>query len=209
MTACEEMFSWNTLFYAVSEILNDVPSWLELAYCQETQRVATQRDAQLSWMWRKLSQLLISTSTQSSAQRFERKTVEQELTLKTDNLNDKNLQDKLQSCKHFLVDSEKKSVRHKVSIYAIETPSKKIGRKTRSGHQKNWTAQPERPSIWIHFKNCRRLYVRIFLSTRNQYPAGSIEGFVHKWWHGTAKKYPQVNWHHRFVQWRKDSTQRE
>ena len=58
-----------------------------------------------------------------------RKKEEQELTLqslKIDSLNNKNLQDEIQSCKHFLVDSEIEKARLKVFNYAIETLSTKI-----------------------------------------------------------------------------------
>ena len=58
-----------------------------------------------------------------------RKKEEQEWTLQTlkmDSFNNKNLQDEIQSCKHFLVDSEIEKATLKVSNYAIESLSTKI-----------------------------------------------------------------------------------
>ena len=54
---------------------------------------------------------------------------EQDLTLKTlkiDNLSNENLQDEIQSCKHFLVDSEIEKARLIVFSYAMESLSTKI-----------------------------------------------------------------------------------
>ena len=58
-----------------------------------------------------------------------RKNEEQELTLPSlniESLNNKNHQDEIQSCKHFLVDSEIEKARLKVFNYAMETLSTKI-----------------------------------------------------------------------------------
>ena len=58
-----------------------------------------------------------------------RRKEEQELTLqilKIDSLNNKNLQDQMQSCKHFNIDSEIEKARFKMFKYAIETLSTKI-----------------------------------------------------------------------------------
>ena len=47
--------------------------------------------------------------------------------------------------------------------------------------------------FWLHFEKYRRRMVQIFVRTRKQYPAGSIQTWVHPWRLGKVERFSQPN----------------
>ena len=54
--------------------------------------------------------------------------------------------------------------------------------------------------FWLLFEKYRSWRVQIFLRTRKQYPAGSIQTCVHPWRLGKVEKFSRPNWRHRVLQ---------
>ena len=89
---------------------------------------------------------------------------------------DHRLREELRSCHHFRVDSELERARHKVFNYAVETVNE---RETRSIFQPFEKCSKSECGFWFHFEKYRRRRVQMFLRTRKQNPAGSIQTCVH------------------------------
>ena len=93
---------------------------------------------------------------------------------------DHRLREELSSCQHFLVDSEHERARHKVLNYAVETLNKTIVNE-KLDHFFNILkcAAKVNSGFWLHFEKYRGRRFQIFVRTRKQYPAGSIQPCLH------------------------------
>ena len=54
-------------------------------------------------------------------------------------------------------------------------------------------------SFWIQFEKYRTWRAQIFLGTRKQYPAGSIQTCLHQGRLGKVERFSQQNWRHRVL----------
>ena len=92
---------------------------------------------------------------------------------------DHKLREELRSCKHFLLESELERARHKVFNYAVETLNETIvNEKLDHFFQQFELCSKSESGFWLDFEKYRRWRVQIFLRTRKQYPAGSIQTCV-------------------------------
>ena len=98
-------------------------------------------------------------------------------------VDDANSTNELRSCQHLLVNSDLDQARHKVFNSGIENLN--AGQKAGSILQQLKVCIESESSSCIHFQKYSRWGVHIFLRTRKQYPAGSMQTCVH---HGRLGK---------------------
>ena len=91
---------------------------------------------------------------------------------------DQRLRKELRSCQHFLVDSELERARHKVFNYSVDSLNETIVNEKSFFQQFEMCSKSE-SGFWLHFEKYSRRRVQIFLRTRKQYLAGSIQTCVH------------------------------
>ena len=95
-------------------------------------------------------------------------------------VDDHKLREELRSCQHFLTESELERAKHKVFNYAVETLNETIvNEKLDHFFQQFEMCSKCESGFWLHFEKYRRWRVQIFLRTRKQYPAGSIQTCMH------------------------------
>ena len=110
------------------------------------------------------------------------------------------LREKLRSCRHFLVDSELESSRHKVFNYAVETLNETIVNEKLDHFFKQFEmCSKSEYGFWLHFEKYRGRRFEIFLRTRKQNPAGLIQTCVHPWRLDKVERLSQPNWRHGVV----------
>ena len=106
---------------------------------------------------------------------------------------DHRLKEESRSCQRFLVDSELERARHRVFNYTIENVNAQIVDEI-FDHIFNNSKCAAKVNLDFGFiEKYRRWRVHIFLRTRNQYPAGSIQTCVHQGRLGKAKRFSQQN----------------
>ena len=112
---------------------------------------------------------------------------------------DHSLGEELRSCQHFLVDSELERARHKVFNYAVETLNETIVNEKLDFFNNLKCAAKVNLAFGFILKNIEDGRVPIFLRTRKQYPAESIQTCVHPWRLGKVERFSQQNWLHRVL----------
>ena len=113
-------------------------------------------------------------------------------------VDDMNLRKELHSCQHFCVDSDNERATHKILNYAIEKlNATKVDEKFDRLFKKLNCAAKNNPACRFLFKTKKKRWIQIFLRPGKQYPAGSIQTFVHQGRLGKAKKFFKRNWRHR------------
>ena len=97
-----------------------------------------------------------------------------------EDVEDHRLREELRSCQHFMVDSELETARHKLFNYAVETLNEAIVNE-KLDHFFNNLKCAAKLNLAFGFilKKNRRMRFQVFLRTRKQYPAGSIQICVH------------------------------